>query len=133
AVVRAARRPCPLRGAGREHGIAEVFARAVADVGDGLTIGRLEQVVTTRFGARELAANVDLVGLEDREALRVGGRGIGGDARSRGALRCGRGVTVGFAVSFALSRHDTPLVTSSGTSDRTRPASGAAQWVVVSV
>src|SRR5205807_6189248 len=82
---------------------AKILARAEAHVGDRLAIGILQQVVTPRFGARKLPANIDLVGLEDRQPR--------GAVIVRNTADPRRGFhrrTIAFSISFAVLRHLTP-------------------------
>src|SRR2546423_806797 len=73
--------PGGLGGAGGGDGVAEVLARAVADVGDGIAGGGFEDVISAGLGAGELAGDENLIGLEDGDAV-GGGRRFGrGEAR----------------------------------------------------
>ena len=59
--------PAVLCLAGHHDRLAEVFAGALADVGEQVALGVLELGVAARLGTRELAADVHLVGLEHAE------------------------------------------------------------------
>src|SRR5690606_31138334 len=72
AVEGAAAAPPANRLAGGHHALAHILAAAAAHVGQGLAVGALRLVVAPALGARELAADEDLVGLHHRQAISLG-------------------------------------------------------------
>ena len=69
AQVGAAAGPARLRLARRHDRVAKILAAAAADVGDHPALAVFERDIASGLRARELAVDVDLVGLRDRHAL----------------------------------------------------------------
>ena len=71
-VHRRPRGPRPGRRARHPDGVAEVLARRATGVRERIAVGGADEVRAAALGPRELPADVQLVGLEDGQAVRGG-------------------------------------------------------------